>query len=90
MDATTRRKLREEGKCFFCKKPWKLDHRCLGKDQIHYIEVMSRDDTDDLDLELEVNVDSSKSYRVFGTLGSMVSSLHEAKKYIKVMGKAED
>lgn len=83
-----RRNLCEEGKCF-CKKPWEPGHRCLGKGQAHYIEVMSGGESGDLDLELGVNVDGLGSPRVVGTLGSMVASLHGAKKYptLKVMGQ---
>jgi hypothetical protein len=25
--------------CFTCKDPWVPDHRCMGKGEIHYIEV---------------------------------------------------
>jgi hypothetical protein len=25
--------------CFRCKDPWVLGHRCMGKGEIHYIEV---------------------------------------------------
>jgi hypothetical protein len=26
---------------FSCKHPWVLDHKCMGKGEIHYIEVVA-------------------------------------------------
>jgi hypothetical protein len=27
--------------CFSCRDPWVPGHRCMGKGQIHYIEVVA-------------------------------------------------
>ena len=29
----------ETHKCYDCKEPWELCHRCKGKGKVHYIEV---------------------------------------------------
>lgn len=44
----SRNELRKNNLCFNCKQPWKRGHRCLGKGQIHYIEVVLEDDDSDL------------------------------------------
>lgn len=31
LEVTTRRKLRDKGKCFYCKTHWELGHHFLGK-----------------------------------------------------------
>lgn len=46
---------------------------------MHYIEVCSKRESDDSDLELGTDVGRSESPRVEGTLGSMIVSLHEVK-----------
>jgi hypothetical protein len=33
--------------CFTCKDPWVLGHRCMGKGQIHYIEVVADSDEEE-------------------------------------------
>jgi len=90
LDAATRRWLREEGKCFSCKKPWEPEHHCLEKGQAHYIEVCSGGESDDSDLEMGADICGLGSPRVAGTLGSMIASLHGVKKYLtlKVIGQA--
>lgn len=60
LDAATRRKLKEEGKCFYYKKAWELGHHCMGKGQVHYIEVFSKGESDDSELELGANVGGSE------------------------------
>ena len=44
LDEATRQELRRKKLCFNCKGPWELDHRCLGKGKIHYIELMSNEE----------------------------------------------
>jgi len=40
--------LRRKNLCFTCKAPWVPGHRCQGKGQIHYIEVISEvEESDD-------------------------------------------
>jgi hypothetical protein len=34
-----RRELIKKNICFTCKDPWVLGHMCMGKGEIHYIEV---------------------------------------------------
>ena len=38
--------------CFTCKEPQELEHRCLGKGKIHYIEVMSNGEEEHEEIEL--------------------------------------
>ena len=33
--------------CFNCRDPWVPDHRCMGKGQIHYIEVATNNDEEE-------------------------------------------
>jgi hypothetical protein len=33
--------------CFNCKDPWVLSYRCMGKGQIHYIEVAADNDEEE-------------------------------------------
>jgi hypothetical protein len=39
VDENTRRELRRKHLCFTCKEPWNLAHKCIGRGQVHYIEV---------------------------------------------------
>jgi hypothetical protein len=39
LDDETRQELRRKKLCFNCKDPWVPGHRCMGKGEIHYIEV---------------------------------------------------
>jgi hypothetical protein len=43
--------------CFTCKDPWVPGHRCMGKGEIHYIEVA----TDSVDSEEEEHDSGSTS-----------------------------
>ena len=40
LDFETRNELGRKKLCFTCREPWTWDHRCLGKDKIHYVEVL--------------------------------------------------
>jgi hypothetical protein len=44
--------------CFSCKDPWVPGHKCMGKGQIHYIEVESDSEEEDEDVEAPTNNDS--------------------------------
>jgi hypothetical protein len=44
LDDAMRHDLMRRKLCFTCKDPWVLDHRCMGKGQIHYIEVVADND----------------------------------------------
>jgi hypothetical protein len=39
LDDETRRELMRKKLCFRCRDPWVPGHRCMGKGEIHYIEV---------------------------------------------------
>jgi hypothetical protein len=39
LDDETRRELMRKKLCFSCRDPWVPGHRCIGKGEIHYIEV---------------------------------------------------
>jgi hypothetical protein len=41
IDDNTRRELRRKQLCFTCKEPWNPSHKCMGRGQVHYIEVTS-------------------------------------------------
>jgi hypothetical protein len=43
----TRRDLMRRKLCFTYKDPWVPDHRCMGKGQIHYIEVVADNDEEE-------------------------------------------
>jgi hypothetical protein len=47
LDDATRRDLMRWKLCFTCKDPWVPDHRCMGKGQIHYIEVAVHSDEEE-------------------------------------------
>ena len=49
MDDETRRELMRKKLCFNCRDPWVPGHRCMGKGEIHYIEV----EADSVDSEEE-------------------------------------
>lgn len=53
MDGATCNELRRKNLCFICKSPSEPNHYCMGKGQIHYIEVVS-DGEEDSDLELDL------------------------------------
>jgi hypothetical protein len=41
IDDNTRRELSRKQLCFTCKEPWNPSHKCMGRGQVHYIEVTS-------------------------------------------------
>jgi hypothetical protein len=41
VDENSRRELRRKQLCFTCKEPWNSTHKCMGRGQVHYIEVAS-------------------------------------------------
>ena len=47
VDEETRSELRRKKLCFTCREPWVPGHRCLGKGQVHYIEVALESDSDE-------------------------------------------
>jgi hypothetical protein len=47
MDEDTRRDLRRKQLCFTCKEPWDPGHRCMGKGNVHYIELVSDNEEED-------------------------------------------
>jgi hypothetical protein len=47
IDDNTRRELRRKQLCFTCKEPWNPSHKCMGRGQVHYIEVTSDDKEED-------------------------------------------
>lgn len=90
LDATTRKKLREEGKCFYCKKAWETRHCCLGKGQVHFIKVHSKESSRESEMDLNEGSYDLQLPCVEGTLGSMVDSLHGVKNFLtlKLIGQA--
>jgi hypothetical protein len=51
LDDDMRWELMRKKICFSCRDPWVLGHRCMGKGQIHYIEVESEREEEDEDIE---------------------------------------
>jgi hypothetical protein len=49
LDDDTRRDLMRKKLCFTCKDPWVPGHRCMGKGEIHYIEVATDSDEEEQD-----------------------------------------
>jgi hypothetical protein len=47
IDDNTRRELRRKQLYFTCKEPWNPSHKCMGRGQVHYIEVTSDDEEED-------------------------------------------
>jgi hypothetical protein len=47
LDDDTRRELMRKNLCFNCREPWIPDYRCMGKGQIHYIEVAADSDEEE-------------------------------------------
>jgi hypothetical protein len=44
--------------CFSCRDPWVPEHRCMGKGQIHYIEVESGSEEEGEDIQAPTDSDS--------------------------------
>lgn len=85
MYAATRNKLSKKNFCFACKKTWERGHRCLGQGQVHYIEVISNDESDlkqdlePLDLGPAHGEPSTPSGK--DTVRAMIASLGGVPKY---------
>jgi hypothetical protein len=47
MAENTRRELRRKQICFTCKEPWNPSHKCMGRGQVHYIEVTSNNEEEE-------------------------------------------
>jgi hypothetical protein len=47
VDENTRRELRRKQLCFSCKEPWNPAHKCMGRGQVHYIEVTSNNEEEE-------------------------------------------
>jgi hypothetical protein len=58
LDDDMRRELMRKKLCFSCRDPWVSGHRCMGKWQIHYIEVESGSEEEDEDTEAPTDSDS--------------------------------
>jgi hypothetical protein len=58
LDDDTRRDLMRKKLCFSYRDPWVPGHRCMGKGQIHYIEVESCSEEEDEDIGARVDSDS--------------------------------
>jgi hypothetical protein len=56
MDDNTRRELRRKKLCFTCKEPWNPSHKCMGRGQVHYIEVTS-DNEEEEDCSQILNIE---------------------------------
>jgi hypothetical protein len=57
LDDETKREIMRKKICFSCRDPWVPGHRCMGKGDIHYIEVA----TDSVDSEEEEQDSGSTS-----------------------------
>jgi hypothetical protein len=64
LDDETRRELMRKNLCFNCRDPWVPGHRCMGKGEIHYIEVAA----DNVDSEEEEKDSGSTSLEEDSTL----------------------
>jgi hypothetical protein len=58
MDDDTKRELMRKKLCFSCRDPWVPGHRCMGKGQIHYIEVESSSEEEEEDIGAQADNDS--------------------------------
>jgi hypothetical protein len=60
LDDETRHELMRKKLCFTCRESWVPGHRCMGKGQIHYIEVTS-DSEEEEEIRPTPDIDSSSS-----------------------------
>jgi hypothetical protein len=58
LDDDMRRELMSKKLCFSCRDPWVPGHRCMGKGQIHYIEVESGNEEEEEDIGAQEENDS--------------------------------
>jgi hypothetical protein len=61
LDDDTRRELMRKKLCFSCRDPWVPGHRCMGKGQIHYIEVES-DSEEEEEIRSAIGSDSEEEH----------------------------
>jgi hypothetical protein len=47
LDDDTKRELMRKNLCFSCRDPWVPGHKCMGKGEIHYIEVVTDSDEEE-------------------------------------------
>jgi hypothetical protein len=47
IDDNTRRELRRKQLFFTCKEPWNPSHKCMGRGQVHYIDVTLENEEED-------------------------------------------
>jgi hypothetical protein len=47
LDENTSRELRRKKLCYTCKEPWNPSHKCMGRGQVHYIEVTSNNEEEE-------------------------------------------
>lgn len=59
----TKNDLRWKKLCFTCKKPWEPGHKCLGRGQVHYIEVISSEKNRIEELEPKIKEEVPKLER---------------------------
>ena len=75
LDEETRSELRRKKLCFTCREPWVLGHRCLGKGQVHYIEVSSKSNSNEHeefhDTKEEEEEEKEKEISKGGTLAAL-------------------
>ena len=57
LDDDTRRELMRKKLYFSCRYPWLPGHRCMGKGQIHYIEVESGSEEEDEEMRAQEDSD---------------------------------
>jgi hypothetical protein len=48
VDENTKRELRRKQLCFTCKEPWNPAHKCMDRGQVHYIEVTSDNEEEEI------------------------------------------
>jgi hypothetical protein len=62
LDENTRRELRRKQLCFTCKEPWNPSHKCMGRGQVHYIEVTSNnEEEEDFDQIQNMEADTTET-----------------------------
>jgi hypothetical protein len=79
----SRSELRKKGLCYYCNEKWDKQHRCQGRGQVYYIEVISDDEAE---VEEGINEeDTSGEYQelvVEGSpIGGMLATLLGAPRY---------
>jgi hypothetical protein len=62
LDDDTKRELMRKKLCFSCRDPWVPGHRCMGKGQIHYIEVESDNEEEEEEIRSATGSDSKEEH----------------------------